>query len=150
MTESDKKDKLTEILKIVNEKKLEYIINKYEAQEIVCGINFLIKENKNFNRVDKERLRLTKIELAIKQKIDWNIASVRHQDSQENQKLQEDHKPHEDKKFQEIEKAYLKNIVDSLQHWVSKMEEEITPSKNLFLISFITIFENNSFNNILL
>ena len=44
MTEREKKDKLSEILKIVNEKKLEYIINKYEAQEIVCGINFLIKE----------------------------------------------------------------------------------------------------------
>ena len=70
MTESEKKNKLNEIRKIVNQKKLEYIINKYEAQEIVCGINFLIKENKNFNRVDKERLRLTKIELAIKQKID--------------------------------------------------------------------------------
>ena len=136
MTESEKKNKLNEIRKIVNQKKLEYIINKYEAQEIVCGINFLIKENKNFNRVDKERLRLTKIELAIKQKIDWNIASVRHQDSQENQKLQEDHKPHEDKKFQEIEKAYLKNIVDSLEHWVSKMEEEITPRKNLLFDNF--------------
>ena len=143
MTEREKKDKLSEILKIVNEKKLEYIINKYEAQEIVCGINFLIKENKDFNRVDKESFRLTKIELAIKYKIDWNITSVRRQDSQENQKLpedqklQEDHNSQEDKKSQEIEKAYLKNIVDSLEHWVSKMEEEITQSKNLLLINSI-------------
>ena len=143
MTESEKKNKLNEIRKIVNQKKLEYIINKYEAQEIVCGINFLIKENKDFNRVDKESFRLTKIELAIKYKIDWNITSVRRQDSQENQKLpedqklQEDHNSQEDKKSQEIEKAYLKNIVDSLEHWVSKMEEEITPSKNLLLINSI-------------
>ena len=143
MTESEKKNKLNEIRKIVNQKKLEYIINKYEAQEIVYGINFLIKENKDFNRVDKESFRLTKIELAIKYKIDWNITSVRRQDSQENQKLpedqklQEDHNSQEDKKSQEIEKAYLKNIVDSLEHWVSKMEEEITPSKNLLLINSI-------------
>ena len=88
-------------------------------------LTFWLRKNKDFNKVDKESFRLKKIELAIKYKIDWNITSVRHQDSQENQKLQEDHKSQEDKKSQEIEKAYLKNIVDSLEHWVSKMEEEI-------------------------
>ena len=64
--------KLQEILNKVNEKKLEYIINQYEAQEIICGINFLL--SKNFmDKTTAEEHRLEKIAIAIDHKVDCSM-----------------------------------------------------------------------------
>ena len=107
MTDQDKKNKFDEILALVNQKKLEYIINKDEAQEIVCGINFLFENKDNFKEVDKEKLRLTKIELAIKHKIDCDLKTRNHH----NLESDDDHsKIHEQDYVR-----YLSNIVKNLE-----------------------------------
>ena len=44
VVEKEKKKIWNEILRLIESKRQEYIINAYEAQQIVYGINFLIKK----------------------------------------------------------------------------------------------------------
>ena len=79
------------ILDKVHEMKKEYIINEHEAQDIIWGINFVLLRKENlprkvdFSTTKAEELRLTKIELAIQHRIDWEMKSEHDSNSEANQ-----------------------------------------------------------------
>ena len=65
---TEKRKMLKEIGKLIESKRQEYIINIYEAQQIISGVYFLTS-NGYVHDVEAERLRFEAIKLAIRFKI---------------------------------------------------------------------------------
>ena len=114
----EKKEIWNEILRLIESKRQEYIINIYEAQQIVYGINFLIS-NKHVQDVEAERLRYETVKLAIKFKI--SPLKVYQKSDKLHQEVSDDN-PIDPS-------SHLEHIVDALKTCVYHLKAYAKPGK---------------------
>ena len=116
--DEEKKEIWNEILRLIESKRQEYIINIYEAQQIVYGINFLIF-HEHVKNVEAERLRYETVKLAIKFRISplnfYPQSDIWHQEVSDDNPIDPS--------------SRLKHIVNALKTCVSHLEAYAKPGK---------------------